>query len=109
MIDLSRFEEAKFWLDKACNRDISSAMFLQGTIYNMPVNFPPFKANKTEALKWFQRAAHLNHAESHYQIGRLLEDGNGIERDVQKARESYMRSSEYGSKNGTEALKKLSK
>jgi len=107
LIDLSRFQEARNWLEKASNRDVSSAMFMQGMIYNMPVDFAPFKANKTEALKWFQRAAHLNHAESYYQIGKIFEDGNGIERDVKKASESYMRSSDFGSKNGTEALKRL--
>jgi localization factor PodJL len=44
------------------------------------------KADLGEAAKWYEKSAELGFAPAQYRIGNLFEKGNGVERDIAKAK-----------------------
>ena len=53
-----------------------------------------------KAKEWFERAANRGNAAAQYQLGKMYEDGRGVEEDFQKAAEWYLKASEHQNNPG---------
>ena len=107
-IGLDKSAEAKNWLEKACNRDVTTAMLILGRCHNTPLGFGSFKKNEKDALRYFELAASLGNVEAMIEIGDLYQqDGVEIKKDFGKVRMWYKKASEAGSEMAKEKLIKL--
>ena len=49
-----------------------------------------------EALKWYRKAAEVGYAQAQYALGRLYEEGKGVEKDEEEALDWYSRAADGG-------------
>ncbi len=79
----------------------ASSMYIVGTEYMLGIKV---KRNYEEAVKWFQKAAMLNHGDACYELGRCYENGSGVSIDYKIADEYYEKASQLGSTRAAEYL-----
>jgi hypothetical protein len=130
------FKQAENWLTRAAKRNDSLAQFYIGRLYlkefkaskNQEIgmawmiksaeNSCPMAQNymgllyysKEDfdvALSWFQKAAHLNSAESQYYLAKFYFEGKGITQDFNKAEEWAKLSYNNGFDQAKEILDKV--
>jgi hypothetical protein len=65
------------------------------------------KADAVAALKWNQDQAAAGDAYGELRMGERYRDGDGVEKDITKAREMFSKASSQGNKDADEALKNL--
>ena len=63
--------------------------------------------NEPEAVEWFRRAAGRGQSRALFLLGECYEEGNGVQADLEKAREYYQQAAERGYKSAQEALERL--
>jgi TPR repeat protein len=63
--------------------------------------------NYEAASKWFDKAARKNLASAEYHYGTLLENGQGLEKDLAAARFWYQKAADQGYAEAMEALRRL--
>ena len=68
---------------KRVEMDDVEAIYCLGCFYNGELNFPQDRAR---ALEFWHRAGELGNASAYYNIGNAYYLGNGVERDVKKAK-----------------------
>jgi TPR repeat protein len=61
----------------------------------------------SEAIQTFQSLAQIEHRQAHYWLGICFENGVGVQRDLNKALECYMKSANKGWQPALDAAKKL--
>lgn len=76
-----------------------------GTAYMKGINGA--EKNLFEALKYFELAANNGSAMANYQMGKAYEKGNGVNCDIEKAKEYYKKSADMGYINAVNTLKQL--
>ncbi len=76
-----------------------------GTAYMKGTN--GLEKNLNEALKYFELAANNGSAMANYQLGKAYEKGNGVNLDIEKAKEYYKKSADNGYINAVNTLKQL--
>lgn len=76
-----------------------------GTAYMKGIN--GVEKNLFEALKYFELAANNGSAMANYQMGKAYEKGNGVNYDIEKAKEYYKKSADMGYINAVNTLKQL--
>lgn len=63
----------------------------------------------SEALVWYEKASKYNNAAAFWNLGNCYENGIGVERDLNKAKEWYLKAKEAGNWGAKEALERLAK
>ena len=71
-------KEALFWLEKAANHDEPEALFQLGVYYSEGNDL-------AKSIKYYQRAAELNHADAALALSYLYDEGISVEQDDDKA------------------------
>jgi len=52
--------------------------------------------NKTKAVEWYEKSAHLGYSGAMSNLGICYEDGDGVTKDVNQAREWYTKAAAQG-------------
>jgi serine/threonine protein kinase len=86
--------EALEWFTLAAKAGNSSAMLSLGGLYLLGSD--GVEESDEDAAKWFQKAADLKNAAAIYDLGKLYEDGQGVPRNMEKAKELYLESAKLG-------------
>ena len=63
--------------------------------------------NKEKAFEFYQKAANLNHMIAQYNLAVMYETGNGVAKDIKKAKDWYRKSAVQGYKQAIKRLQKL--
>ena len=71
-------KEALFWLEKAANNDEPEALFQLGVYYSEGNDL-------AKSIKYYQRAAELNHADAALELSYIYDEGAIVEQDDDKA------------------------
>ena len=71
---------ALFWLEKAANNDEPEALYQLGVYYS-----EGGEADLAKSIKYYQRAAELNHADAALALSYLYDEGISVEQDDDKA------------------------
>ena len=84
-------KEALHWLERAAGNDEPYALYQLGLYYS--------EANDlAKAIKYYQRAAELNHADAALELGYIYGEGFGVEQDDNKALFYLKKAAESGTK-----------
>jgi serine/threonine protein kinase len=97
--------EAVEWFTLAAKAGSSSAMLSLGGLYLLGSD--GVEENDEDAAKWFQKAADLKNAAAIYDLGKLYEDGQGVPRNMDKAKELYLESAKLGNAFAQRRLSEL--
>jgi serine/threonine protein kinase len=97
--------EAVEWFTLAAKAGNSSAMLSLGGLYLLGND--GVEQSDEDAAKWFQKAADLKNAAAIYDLGKLYEDGQGVPRNMDKARELYLESAKLGNAFAQRRLSEL--
>ena len=97
--------EAVEWFTLAAKAGNSSAMLTLGGLYLLGND--GVEQNDEDAAKWFQKAADLKNAAAIYDLGKLYEDGQGVPRNMEKAKELYLESAKLGNAFAQRRLSEL--
>jgi serine/threonine protein kinase len=97
--------EAVEWFTLAAKAGNSSAMLTLGGLYLLGND--GVEQNDEDAAKWFQKAAELKNAAAIYDLGKLYEDGQGVPRNMEKAKELYLESAKLGNAFAQRRLSEL--
>ena len=73
-------KEALFWLERAANNDEPEALYQLGVYYS-----EGGEADLAKSIKYYQRAAELNHADAALALSYLYDEGISVEQDDDKA------------------------
>ena len=73
-------KEALFWLERAANNDEPEALYQLGVYYS-----EGGEADLAKSIKYYQRAAELNHADATLALSYLYDEGISVEQDDDKA------------------------
>ena len=65
------------------------------------------KLSLIKYLPWFTKAAEQGDADAQCNLGMCYEDGDGVEKDLQKAIEWYTKAANQGNTNAKQALARL--
>ena len=90
-------KEALFWLEKAVNNDEPEALFQLGVYYSEGDDL-------AKAIKYYQRAAELNHADAALELSYIYDEGVIVEQDDDKALFFLKKSAELGNQEAIEEL-----
>lgn len=71
-------KEALFWLEKAANHDEPEALFQLGVYYSEGNDL-------AKSIKYYQRAAELNHADAALELSYIYDESDIVEQDEDKA------------------------
>ena len=71
---------ALFWLERAANNDEPEALYQLGVYYSEGA-----EADLAKSIKYYQRAAELNHADAALALSYLYDEGISVEQDEDKA------------------------
>ena len=71
---------ALFWLERAANNDEPEALYQLGVYYS-----EGGEADLAKSIKYYQRAAELNHADAALALSYLYDEGISVEQDEDKA------------------------
>ena len=101
--------QALYWYIEAAEQGHAEAQYKLGEMYeNIEVDeddedievdlkdYSEAEDYKVEATKWFRKAAEQGHAEAQYKLGKIYEDGRGVEQDGKKAIEWYQKAADRG-------------
>ncbi len=97
--------EAVEWFTLAAKAGNSSAMLSLGGLYLLGND--GVEQSDEDAAKWFQKAADLKNAAAIYDLGKLYEDGQGVPRNMDKAKELYLESAKLGNAFAQRRLSEL--
>lgn len=90
-------KEALFWLERAASNDEPHALYQLGLYYS--------EANDlAKAIKYYQRAAELNHADAALELGYIYGEGFGVEQDDNKALFYLKKAAESGNQEVLDEL-----
>lgn len=90
-------KEALHWLERAAGNDEPYALYQLGLYYS--------EANDlAKAIKYYQRAAELNHADAALELGYIYGEGFGVEQDDNKALFYLKKAAESGNQEAIEEL-----
>ena len=73
-------KEALFWLERAASNDEPEALYQLGVYYS-----EGGEADLAKSIKYYQRAAELNHADAALALSYLYDEGISVEQDDDKA------------------------
>lgn len=90
-------KEALFWLEKAVNNDEPEALFQLGVYYSEGNDL-------AKSIKYYQRAAELNHADAALELSYIYDEGSIVEQDEDKALFFLKKSAELGNQEAIEEL-----
>ena len=90
-------KEALFWLEKAANNDEPEALFQLGVYYSEGNDL-------AKSIKYYQRAAELNHADAALELSYIYDEGAIVEQDDDKALFFLKKSAELGNQEAIEEL-----
>jgi len=90
-------KEALFWLEKAANNDEPEALFQLGVYYSEGNDL-------AKSIKYYQRAAELNHADAALELSYIYDEGVIVEQDDDKALFFLKKSAELGNQEAIEEL-----
>ena len=90
-------KEALFWLEKAANHDEPEALFQLGGYYSEGNDL-------AKSIKYYQRAAELNHADAALELSYIYDEGSIVEQDEDKALFFLKKSAELGNQEAIEEL-----
>ena len=102
--------EALHWYIEAAEQGHAKAQYKLGKMYEdiemdedmdeeIEANLRDYSETedyKVESVKWFRKAAEQGHAEAQYKLGKMYEDGRGVEQDSKKAIEWYQKAADRG-------------
>ena len=97
--------EALEWFTLAAKAGNSSAMLSLGGLYLLGSD--GVEESDEDAAKWFQKAADLKNAAAIYDLGKLYEDGQGVPRNMDKAKQLYLESAKLGNTFAQRRLSEL--
>jgi serine/threonine protein kinase len=97
--------EALQWFKRAAAAGNSTAMVQLGAMYSLGGDTVP--QSDEEAARWYQRAADLKNPAAMYDLAGLYETGQGVARDVNKARQLYQASAALGNLEAQRRLTEL--
>jgi len=88
-IDLNEIRKRSVEEIRACaEQGQPGCQYWQG-LFNYDGYFGLLKADKTEAARWFRRAADQGHPYAQARLARMLENGDGVAKDADEAVEYY--------------------
>ena len=90
-------KEALFCLEKAANNDEPEALFQLGVYYSEGNDL-------AKSIKYYQRAAELNHADAALELSYIYDEGAIVEQDDDKALFFLKKSAELGNQEAIEEL-----
>lgn len=90
-------KEALYWLEKSASNDEPEALYQLGLYYAE-------KADLAKAIKYYQRAAELNHADAALELSYIYDEGAIVEQDDDKALFFLKKSAELGNQEAIEEL-----
>ena len=90
-------KEALFWLEKAVNNDEPEALFQLGVYYSEGNDL-------AKSIKYYQRAAELNHADAALELSYIYDEGATVEQDEDKALFFLRKAAELGNQEAIEEL-----
>jgi TPR repeat protein len=93
-------DEAKRWYARAADRGYAAAQNNLGALLDEEERF-------AEAARYYRLAAEQGNADASVNLGVLYENGDGVERDLDKAKRWYARAAAKGHKHAIEALEAL--
>ncbi len=97
--------EAERWFLRAAVAGNSAAMVSLGALYWLGAEDVP--QNNDEAAKWFQRAADLNNPAGLYDLARFYEQGRGVPKNLDRAKQLYQQSAALGNAEAQRRLTEL--
>jgi tRNA A-37 threonylcarbamoyl transferase component Bud32 len=86
--------EALQWFNRAADAGNVQAMLSLGGLYLVGSDAAP--QNDQDAARWFQKAAGLKNPSAMYNLAGLYEEGRGVSRDAEKARQLYQEAAALG-------------
>ena len=92
-------KEALFWLERAANNDEPEALYQLGVYYS-----EGGEADLAKSIKYYQRAAELNHADAALALSYLYDEGISVEQDDDKALFFLKKAAELGNQEAIEEL-----
>ena len=90
---------ALFWLERAANNDEPEALYQLGVYYS-----EGGEADLAKSIKYYQRAAELNHADAALELSYIYDEGAIVEQDDDKALFFLKKSAELGNQEAIEEL-----
>jgi serine/threonine protein kinase len=97
--------EAERWFLRASVAGDAVAMVSLGALYWLGDEDVP--QNNDEAAKWFQRAADLNNPAGLYDLARFYEQGRGVPKSLDRAKQLYQQSAALGNAEAQRRLTQL--
>jgi TPR repeat protein/GTP-binding protein EngB required for normal cell division len=94
--------EAFQWYKKAAEKNIAHAQNMVGRY--LVEGWGGVTKNQIEAVEWYRRAATQGYAPAQYNLGVMLETGEGCAVDEDEAEKWYRKAAEQGIKEAQEAL-----
>lgn len=133
---LLNYTTSLFWLDKAVEKNDAEAQFLMGLHFMQGLSvekdldlarelfeksasqdyaaaktyvgsYYSHEGNYSEAFNYFQSASEQNDPLGQYFLGELYEEGNGVSRNIDKAKEYYQLAANQGQIDAIKKLKSL--
>lgn len=92
-------KEALFWLERAANNDEPEALYQLGVYYS-----EGGEAGLAKSIKYYQRAAELNHADAALALSYLYDEGISVEQDDDKALFFLKKAAELGNQEAIDEL-----
>lgn len=90
-------KEALFWLERAANNDEPEALFQLGVYYSEGNDL-------AKSIKYYQRAAELNHADAALELSYIYDESDIVEQDDDKALFFLKKAAELGNQEAIEEL-----
>jgi len=91
--------DAEKWLKEASDNGSTLASFWLGIIYHSG-EYAEIPRNRQSAYEYFSRAALKGHADSLWYVGIQLLDGDGVRKDIHKARLNFAQAAGLGHADG---------
>lgn len=95
--------EAVKWVLKAAEQGLADAQYKLGDMYYNMYYYGDDVEHYEKAVEWYQKAAEQGNAGAQYNLGRMYENlgrmyenGDGVEQSYEKAREWYQKAAEQG-------------
>lgn len=88
-------KEALEWLQKSADQDYAPAQHALAKFY-FTGSMKGIKENKTEAIKWYKKAAENGQVTAMYELGKCAERGYGMVKNIKLARKYYQQAADFG-------------
>ncbi|MGX2956289.1 tetratricopeptide repeat protein [Ursidibacter arcticus] len=90
-------QQAVYWYQKAAQQGDVESQFNLGFMYKMGLD-------DQQALYWWQKAAQQGNAKAQHYLGDMYYGGNGVKKDIKKARSLWQQACKQGYRIACEAL-----